>query len=104
MNRCEFSGIIFSVLITVTGAVCNGQHRIGELKHLIMLALVLSFIVGLFNPLSYQTRAVRLALTDGEADQVCFEPHQLSSTTPWMGSELTACKTDHNDQVLLNCV
>ena len=45
-------------------------------------------VVGLFKPLSYQARAVQLALTDDETDQVCFEPHELPTIAALIRSEL----------------
>ncbi|XP_065915356.1 uncharacterized protein [Dysidea avara] len=69
VNHLVRTGIIIIVIIHVTGTVCHDQHR----------------IIGLFKPLSYQTRAVQLALADVETDQVCFETHELSPSTPWNG-------------------
>ena len=49
-----------------------------------------SFAVGLFNPLSYQDRAVQLVYNNG-MNQICYESFKPFSTNPsevWQDGEL----------------
>ena len=83
--------VIISILLSViTGTICSDQHSISESGVYSQYGSYNTLsVVGLFKPLSYQTRAVQLALTDDElSDRVCFEPHELSPSTPWIESEL----------------
>jgi len=79
---------IISIVVHVTGATCNGQHRISRLSlHGLLYRICLHYdVVGLFKPLSYQTRAVQLVLT---ANEVCFETYELSSTFALIESKTT---------------
>ena len=95
------TGIIFSVIIHVTSAVCNDNRisKCGVFSECGVFsgAQKRAFnVVGLFKPFSYQTTAVQLALNDiNMTDQVCFEPQELSSIAPWIESELVMCQLQY---------
>ena len=84
MKHIVLIGII-SIVVNMTGATCNRQHRISKYSYTIYIQDSLHiYAVGLFKQLSYQTRAVQLALTAGE---VCFETYELSPSVALIESK-----------------